>query len=118
MNLRQVILLRRDLLHTNNWTLGAISAQAVHAAVSCLHKYSSDDHVKEYLKGESNMTTIILSLDDQQELIECHDALTELHADHVVWYEMPENIPTAIAIKPYPKQVPHQCYLKKFQLFS
>lgn len=116
--LRQVILLRKDLLQNSNWTFGAVIAQAVHAATDCLSYYNNDNHVKEYLSERSNMTTIILALKDQQELMECHDELTHLNADHVIWNEMPENIPTAIALKPYTKHEPHQSYLRRFPLFS
>ena len=117
-SLRQVVLLRKDLLHSSpSWTLGAVTAQAVHAAVDCLAQYESDDQVKEYLKHRSSMTTIILSLKDHQDLLHCHETLTKLCVDHVVWHEMPDNIPTSIALKPYTKQAPHQSYLKQFALF-
>lgn len=116
--LRQIILLRKDLLQNPNWTFGAVIAQAVHAATECLSYYSDDDCVKEYLNERSNMTTIILALKDQQELTQCHEELACLNADHVIWNEMPENIPTAIALKPYTKHSPHQSYLKRFPLFS
>lgn len=43
--------------------------------------------------------------------------LTEENIDHKLWIEQPENIPTCIATKPYPKdQV--QKYFKKFKLFK
>ena len=45
------------------------------------------------------------------------DALRAAQVPHKVWLEQPENLPTAIALKPYPgsKVKP---LLKKYQLFK
>ena len=43
--------------------------------------------------------------------------LTENKVDHKLWIEQPENIPTCIATKPYPKSE-IQSYFKKFKLFK
>jgi peptidyl-tRNA hydrolase len=119
--LRQVVLLRRDLLNSSRtWTFGALAAQAVHASVDCLERFRQDASVKEYLQDDNRagMTTIILALKDQHDLVECHNKLVELEVDHIVWHEMPENIPTCIALKPCPKQSAHQSYIGTFPLFS
>lgn len=45
------------------------------------------------------------------------EQLKEQNIDHKLWMEQPENIPTCIAVKPYPKaQI--QSLFKKYKLFK
>ena len=45
------------------------------------------------------------------------EMLQQKNIDHKLWMEQPENIPTCIALRPYPKEEVSQ-YLKKFRLFK
>ncbi|XP_072161572.1 putative peptidyl-tRNA hydrolase PTRHD1 isoform X3 [Bemisia tabaci] len=87
-------------------------------------RYSVSESKEECIRSEwcsrgKNLTTIIASILDQT-LVESklyitqvpnEDALRKFEAtfkekniDHKIWVEQPENIPTCIALKPYPKQ--------------
>ena len=47
----------------------------------------------------------------------CPDALRAAQVPHKVWLEQPENLPTAIALKPSPRSAVAPL-LKKYQLFK
>ncbi|KAJ8628904.1 hypothetical protein MRB53_022227 [Persea americana] len=72
----QYVVLRRDLIDT--WPLGSVVTQGCHASVTL------------EVKGESQ----ILNLSEK---------LNEGGIAHKLWIEQPENIPTCLATKPYPK---------------
>lgn len=104
--MRQVILLRHDLLARPNWTLGSVIAQAIHASIDCLHQYRNDTNVIKYTSdgARGSMTTIILEVRDEAHMGELKDALLHACIDHTIWVEQPENMATAIALKPYEKE--------------
>lgn len=45
------------------------------------------------------------------------EKLKENAIDHKLWIEQPENIPTCLAIKPYPKELVKK-YVGKFKLYK
>lgn len=59
----------------------------------------------------------MLQAADEASLTGLAEKLVENKIDHKLWIEQPENIPTCIAIKPYPKAEVHGL-VKKFKLYS
>ena len=54
---------------------------------------------------------------DQESLSALSRTLTDNDVDHKLWVEQPENFPTCIATRPYPKDA-IQIHFKKFKLFK
>ena len=53
------------------------------------------------------------------DLSKISEKLKEAGVDHKLWIEQPENFPTCLAVKPYPKEVGLFIFLKDyFCLFS
>ncbi len=101
----QYILLRRDLKKMKNYNDGAIIAQACHASNAILYKTIDDDLTKLYFNDLDRMNKIILSVDGgENEFNELSHILKQNSIEHYLWIEQPENIPTAIAVKPYYKK--------------
>jgi peptidyl-tRNA hydrolase len=101
----QYILLRRDLKKMKNYNDGAIIAQACHASSAILYKTINDDLTKLYFNDLDRMHKIILSVDGgENEFNELSNILKQNSIEHYLWIEQPENIPTAIAVKPYYKK--------------
>lgn len=118
-NLRQIVLLRRDLLTTLNWTMGSIIAQAIHASVDCLNTFKVDPAVLEYTSDSNRkaMTTIVLEVETHQQMDDLQTLLSKESIDFTLWIEQPENILTAIALKPcLKKEMPD--FLKSLKLFG
>lgn len=79
-----------------------------------------EDEMLNYIDLFFNITFLIsrsLQVPDEEELIKARDLLLQNQIDHKLWIEHPENIPTCIALKPYPK-VDVQKYLKKYKLLN
>ena len=113
----QYILLRRDLKKMKNYNDGAIIAQACHASSAILFKNIYDDLTKSYLTDVDRMHKIILGIDGgENEINELSNLLKQNSIEHYLWIEQPENIPTAIAVKPYYKNdIEH--FFSKFKLY-
>lgn len=54
---------------------------------------------------------------DETSLTNLGTILDENDVKHKLWIEQPENIPTCVVVKPYPKEE-IQMYFKKFKLFK
>lgn len=54
---------------------------------------------------------------DEAALSSLSETLTQADVAHKLWMEQPENIPTALALKPYPKEAV-QPLLRKFKLLK
>ena len=115
LDLVHYVILRGDL----GWKTGALATQAVHASNECLFKFlhQDDDSVKKFLEAGSNMRVILKQAPTISAFNSLSTSLTELHLDHIVWVEQPENIPVAIAIKPYCKEKLF-LVLKSYPLFQ
>ncbi|CAF2437323.1 unnamed protein product [Rotaria sp. Silwood2] len=113
----QYILLRRDLKKMKNYNDGAIIAQACHASSSILFKTINDDLTKLYLSDLERMHKVVLGIDgNENEINELSDILKKNSIEHYLWIEQPENIPTAIAVKPYyKKDIEH--FFSKYKLY-
>lgn len=113
----QYIVVRGDLLKEVGWPVGAIIAQACHAVTAVTHLFHDDEYVQTYLKDLDNMHKVVLEATDESSLNKLRDTLNENDIKHKLWIEQPENIPTCLVAKPYPKEEV-QKYFKKFKLFK
>jgi peptidyl-tRNA hydrolase len=113
----QYVVVRGDLLKELGWPVGAVIAQACHAVTAVTHLFHDDVHVQAYLKDLDNMHKVVLEAPNESSLIELKDRLTENNVKHKLWIEQPENIPTCLVAKPYPKEE-IQKHFKKFKLFK
>ena len=65
----------------------------------------SDEHTQQYLKDLDNMHKVVLECPSESDLIKTSEKLKESNIDFKLWIEQPENFPTCLAVKPYPKEV-------------
>ena len=113
----QYIVLRRDLKKMKNYNDGAIIAQACHASNAILYRTINDSLSQLYFQDLDRMHKIILGIDgNEKELIELTELLKQNSIEHYLWIEQPENIPTALAVKPYWKK-DVEGYFSKLKLF-
>ncbi|CAF0877059.1 unnamed protein product [Rotaria sordida] len=113
----QYILLRRDLKKMKNYNDGAIITQACHASSAILFKTINDDLTKLYLSDLERMHKVVLGIDgNENDINELSNLLKQNSIEHYLWIEQPENIPTAIAVKPYyKKDIEH--FFSKYKLY-
>ncbi|KAL7646609.1 UNVERIFIED_CONTAM: hypothetical protein RMT77_001860 [Armadillidium vulgare] len=116
-NLVQYVIVRKDLLTSLSWPVGAIIAQACHATVAVTHMFYNDENMIKYLEDIDNMRKVVLSISSEQKLVSLSSQLVASNVDHKLWVEQPEDIPTCLVTKPYPKDdVQH--HFKKLKLFK
>ncbi|XP_054267860.1 putative peptidyl-tRNA hydrolase PTRHD1 [Macrosteles quadrilineatus] len=113
----QYILVRGDLIKSSNWPVGAVIAQACHAATAVIHKFYDDPATQLYLQNLDNMHKIILEVPDEETLKKISEELKEDSVSHKLWIEQPENVATCLAVKPSPKE-DVQKYFKKYKLMK
>ncbi|XP_048372981.1 putative peptidyl-tRNA hydrolase PTRHD1 [Sphaerodactylus townsendi] len=114
----QYVVLRGDLRgEPHSWPLGALVAQACHAALAATYSYFDHPDTGTYLAQGGNMRTVVLEAPDESALTALAEALQQNSIDHKVWTEQPEDIPTCIALRPYPKEEVHR-HVKKFKLLK
>ncbi|GJD10811.1 Putative peptidyl-tRNA hydrolase PTRHD1 [Galdieria sulphuraria] len=115
-HLVQYIIVRKDLIADFGWPLGSVIAQGVHAAIAVNWEYRDDPFVQAYCTQESQqMHTVVLETSNEAKLLALAEQLEGAHIKCVVWKEQPENVSTAVAIKPYPKEQVAS-YLKHLRL--
>ena len=61
--------------------------------------------------------TSSLQVKSESELAALSDKLTQNSVEHKLWIEQPENYPTCLAVKPYPKDEVKN-YFKKLKLLK
>lgn len=113
----QYVVVRSDLIKELKWPVGAVIAQACHAVTAVTHLFYEDEHTQEYLKDLENMHKVVLEASDESSLVSLKEKLESGGVKHKLWIEQPENIPTCLVAKPYPKEQV-QKYFKKFKLFK
>ncbi|XP_059058651.1 putative peptidyl-tRNA hydrolase PTRHD1 [Achroia grisella] len=113
----QYVLLRSDLLKDLGWSIGALVAQACHASTAALHLYKDDEHTIQYLNDLDNMHKVVLEVPNEDSLKKAAEKLKENSIDYKLWTEQPENIPTCLAIKPYPKEAIKK-FVGKYKLYK
>ncbi|KAM0685614.1 peptidyl-tRNA hydrolase domain-containing protein 1 [Conglomerata obtusa] len=112
MKLKQIILLRSDL---KEFSKGALAAQAIHASIKAINQYFTDAATQEYLLDIDHMTTVILKTNNEGIRI-IVEFLTNRY-DFVEWVEQPENLLTAIALKPCIIDETLDKFLRRFKLY-
>ncbi|XP_064911635.1 putative peptidyl-tRNA hydrolase PTRHD1 [Columba livia] len=114
----QYVVLRGDLARPPlSWPLGAVVAQACHAALAAVHTHRQHPDTGAYLEQGGAMRTVVLEAPDEAALVALAETLKQHDIDHEVWTEQPENVATCLALRPYPKERVHQ-HLKKFKLLK
>ena len=58
----QYVIVRGDLLTKLSWPVGALVAQACHAATAAIHLFYADEHTQAYLADLDNMHKVILEV--------------------------------------------------------
>jgi peptidyl-tRNA hydrolase len=99
----QYIVVRSDLIKTLSWPLGALIAQTCHASTAVMHEFYDHEHTQSYLRELDRMHKVVLEVKDEEELSKLKDRLDVESIDHKLWIEQPENFPTCLAVRPYPK---------------
>jgi len=113
----QYVVVRSDLMKSLSWPVGALIAQACHASTAVMHLFYDHEDTQKYLRELDSMHKIVLEVKDENELKKIDDKLTEGTIDHKLWIEQPENFPTCLAVRPYPKdQV--QKFFKGLKLYK
>jgi len=99
----QYIILNSEAMAS--WTKGAIAAQAVHSSVAAISKYMDCSDTAEYIAhgNVASMATVILQSPTKIMFEDLKNALLSREIDFCTWTELPECVPTAIALRPYPK---------------
>mmetsp|Transcript_47173 Transcript_47173/g.100689 ORF Transcript_47173/g.100689 Transcript_47173/m.100689 type:complete len:141 (-) Transcript_47173:1117-1539(-) len=116
-SLVQFEVVRRDLLKTMMWPVGSVIAQACHACTAIVWECKADADVQAYLGDVDSMHKVVKECKGEPQLLNLAKALEAEHVQFKLWIEQPENIPTALALKPYRKSIAAPL-VKKFQLFK
>ncbi|XP_076056883.1 putative peptidyl-tRNA hydrolase PTRHD1 isoform X2 [Oratosquilla oratoria] len=116
-HLVQYVVVRTDLLTVLAWPVGAVIAQACHATAAVTHLFQNDENTVKYLANLDNMHKVVLGIDGEPKLRTLAEKLKEGSVDHKLWIEQPEDIPTCLVTKPYPKEE-IQKFFKKLKLFK
>ncbi|KAK9266060.1 hypothetical protein L1049_021465 [Liquidambar formosana] len=111
----QYVVLRRDLIDT--WPLGSVVTQGCHASVSAIWTHKDDPHTVEYCSPGNidSMHKVTLEVKGEPQILNLSQKLTASSIAHKLWIEQPENIPTCLATKPYPKSIVSS-FFKKLKL--
>ncbi|RVX17498.1 putative peptidyl-tRNA hydrolase PTRHD1 [Vitis vinifera] len=101
----QYVVLQRDLIE--KWPLGSIVTQGCHASVCAIWAYKDDPHTIEYCSPENidSMHKVTLEVKGETQMENLVEKLRAGGIAHKLWIEQPENIPTCLATKPYPKSI-------------
>ncbi|KAF3643369.1 putative exocyst complex protein exo70-like [Capsicum annuum] len=101
----QYVVLRRDLIDT--WPLGSVVTQGCHAAVAAIWSHKDDDVTLQYCSPSNidSMHKVTLEVKGETQILNLAEKLKAGGIAHKLWIEQPENIPTCLAIKPYPKSL-------------
>ncbi|GJW68384.1 putative peptidyl-tRNA hydrolase PTRHD1 [Tanacetum coccineum] len=111
----QYVVLRRDLIDT--WPLGSVVTQGCHASVAAIWSHKDDPHTVEYCSplNIDSMHKVTLEVKGETQLKNLSEKLTSNNIAHKLWIEQPENYPTCLASKPYPKSIV-STFFKKLKL--
>ena len=113
----QYIIVRTDLRDSLCWSMGSVMAQACHASTAAIHTFAGNEDTKKYLADLDNMHKVICGIDNEVKLAQLSEKLEQEGIDFVLWREQPENILTAIALRPYQKKVVRKI-LSELPLFT
>ncbi|CAL5979124.1 Aminoacyl-tRNA_hydrolase [Hexamita inflata] len=96
----QYIVLRKDL----KLQKGALCAQAAHAAMAAVFTFKDSSETKQYLQNLNEMHKVVLGTESNEEFQQIILNLKNSNIDYYEWLEQPENLVTAIALRPYTKE--------------
>ena len=113
----QFVVVRRDLLKNMEWPVGSVIAQACHACLAVAWEHRDDPDVASYLGDVDSMHKVVKECKGEPQIRTLADKLTAEGVAYKLWVEQPEGIPTAIALKPYPRSRVAPL-LKKYNLFK
>ncbi|GER34388.1 peptidyl-tRNA hydrolase II family protein [Striga asiatica] len=138
--LMQYVVLRRDLI--DSWPLGSLVTQGCHASVAAIWTNKDDPDTLRYcspcpvlgflaqlnvkllvfwsyelmsLSWQIYQMQVTLEVKGEAQILNLSDKLKTDGIAHKLWIEQPENIPTCLATKPYPKSLV-SLYFKKLKL--
>jgi peptidyl-tRNA hydrolase len=101
---------------TKEWGMGPAIAQAAHAVSGCLAKYWTDESIQDYIMDLPSMHKVILSVENVADLETLAESLRKGAVDFYAWREQPEDVCSALAIKPYEATF-IKPYVKHLKLF-
>ncbi|KMS99411.1 hypothetical protein BVRB_2g045330 isoform B [Beta vulgaris subsp. vulgaris] len=102
----QYVVLRRDLI--DKWPLGSVVTQGCHASVAAIWQHKDDSSTLRYCSPPhalDSMHKVTLEVKGETQLVNLSEKLNSAGILHKLWIEQPENFPTCLATKPYPKSV-------------
>ncbi|KHJ92843.1 hypothetical protein OESDEN_07259 [Oesophagostomum dentatum] len=102
------LVLRRDLMSSLGWPMGAVCTQAAHAASAVMWLFRNDPNTAEYAKELDSMHKVTLGVDSEDELKKIEERLKGKKVDYKVWVEDGQKV--CIALKPYPKDQVKACF--------
>ncbi|KAL3747932.1 hypothetical protein ACJRO7_016710 [Eucalyptus globulus] len=111
----QYVVLRRDLIDA--WPLGSVVTQGCHASVAAIWSHRDDPITLQYCSPDNldSMHKVTLEVKGEAQILNLAEKLKAGDIAHKLWIEQPENIPSCLATKPYPKSV-ISSYFKKLKL--
>ncbi|CAN8067509.1 unnamed protein product [Agarophyton chilense] len=122
----QYVVVRRDLL--DEWPVGSVIAQGVHASVAAIWKSRNALHTAQYCSPQgaadeqsnvasADMRTVVLAAKSEQAVLNLAERLKEKGIGFALWKEQPEDFVTALAAYPGLRSElkPH---FAKFKLFK
>ncbi|KAI3453964.1 hypothetical protein Pfo_010627 [Paulownia fortunei] len=122
----QYVVLRRDLIDT--WPLGSVVTQGCHASVAAIWAHKDDPDTLLYCSPSSldsmhkasnfcfnYYSPVTLEVKGEVQILNLSEKLKVGGVVHKLWIEQPENIPTCLATKPYPKSF-ISSFFKKLKL--
>ncbi|XP_046839222.1 putative peptidyl-tRNA hydrolase PTRHD1 [Xenia sp. Carnegie-2017] len=113
----QYVAIRKDLSVSMKWPTGAVIAQACHACTAVVFSFRDDPYTQEYTKNLDSMHKIVVEVADEESLSKLSQSLDRNKMDFKLWVEQPENYPTCLATKPYPREEVSK-YFKGFKLYQ
>lgn len=111
----QYVVLRRDLI--DSWPLGSVVTQGCHAAVAAIWSHKDDAVTLQYCSPSNldSMHKVTLEVKGEAQILNLAEKLKAGGIAYNLWIEQPENIPTCLATKPYPKSLVSS-FFKKLKL--
>ncbi|GBE80723.1 peptidyl-tRNA hydrolase II [Sparassis crispa] len=96
------IVVRRDLLDSEDWGVGPLMAQAAHATAAVLHETKDRPETQAYLDNLTHMRKVVLQTADRSSIERLHTLLASCTppVPHHLWVEQPEDVPTCLALAP------------------
>ncbi|KAI8058015.1 GE26143 [Syncephalis plumigaleata] len=110
------VIVRKDLVKSLDWPIGAVMTQACHAATAALWETRHLPDTIAYMDDLPNMHKVVLETKSLTSLETVSEKLKTLDVQHYRWIEQPENLLTCIATQPTRRSVIQEA-IKKCQLW-